>query len=114
MTCLVAGGIFFAISCIPTAGDHDRATSLARDVESNYAFTTMRKDGKGPAVYITGLSYSDHLSIYGDYSDSEVAEILRTVSQAQSRRADKRTIYVEFSTVELDDKTLYKKAKIRK
>jgi len=111
---IVVGGIVFVISCIPTSGDHDRAVSLARDIESNYAFRATRKDGGGPAVYVTGLSYSDHLSIYGDYSEPEVVEILLTVSEAQSRRADKKTIYAEFSTIELDSSTLYKKAKIRK
>ena len=110
----VAGGIVFAVSCIPSSGDHDRAVSLLRDVESNYAFKTMSKDGNRPAVYVTGLSYSDHLSVYGVYSEQEVAEILRTVSAAQSRRGDKKTIYVEFCSVELDSKTLYNDAKIQK
>jgi hypothetical protein len=31
----VVGGIVFAIFCIPTSGDHDRAVSLLRDVEAN-------------------------------------------------------------------------------
>jgi hypothetical protein len=65
MTCIIVGGVLFVISCIPTAADHARVTALLRDVESSYAFTTMRKDGKGPAIYVTGLAYSDHLDVYG-------------------------------------------------
>ena len=111
---IMVGCILFTISSITTSSDHDRATSLLQDVESNYAFKTISKDGNRPAVYVTGLSCSDHLSIYGDYSEHEVTDILRSVSEAQSRRSDKKTIYVEFCSVELDDKTLYKRVKIPK
>lgn len=110
----LVGGIVLAISRIPTSADHARVESLLRDVESNYDFKRMRQDGHGPAVYVTGLSYSDHLSVYGVYSEQEVTEILRVVSEAQSKRVDKKTIYVEFCAVELDRRTLYRKATVRK
>jgi hypothetical protein len=110
----LVGGIVLAISRIPTSADHARVESLLRDVESNYEFKSMRQDGHVPAVYVTGLSYSDHLSVYRVYSEQEVTEILRVVSEAQSKRVDKKTIYVEFCAVELDRRTLYRKATVRK
>lgn len=110
---VIVGGYFFAICRIATAGDHDRVLSLLSDVESNYAFKTIDKDGSGRSIYVAGLSYSDNLSIHGVYSDQEVAAILRTITEAQARRGDKKTIRVKFYSDESDN-NLYKEAKIPK
>jgi len=108
----VFAGIVFTISCIPTGGDHERVNLLLRDVEEHYKFTTMREDGNGPAVYCVGLSYSDHISIYGEYSEQKVARILEVISAAQARRTDKKPIKIRFCTKELDENTLYREVTI--
>jgi len=74
----------------------------------------MRKDEDVPAVCISVVSHSDHFNIYGDYSDQDVSEIIQVISEAQSRRSEKKTIEVRFYRVELDDRTLYREATIIK
>ena len=110
---IVIAGFLFTLSCIPTAGDHERVNLLLDEVIENYEFTSMRNDGRGPAVYCVGLAYSDHLSVYGNYSDDEVSEIRMVVSEAQERRERKVPIKVRFYSQELNHETLYNEVVIK-
>ena len=107
------GGSLFAISCIPTAKDHDRVTSLLRDIEQHFEFTVMIEDGSRPSVYCVGLAYSDHIDVHGKYTDQEVTEIIEVISEAQARRADRKPIEVRFFTQDNSRKETYKEVTIK-
>ena len=109
---LAIAGLIFAISCIPTSHDNGRFRSLLHDVEAHFEFTALTADGTRPAVYGAGLAYSDHIDIYGEYSNQEVIEIIEAVSDAQSRRSDKVPIEVNFYSSFHDDSTLYREVAI--
>ena len=109
--CLVGGGL--AIKSIPTTGDHDRVSGLLNSLVASYPLKTQRKDGKGPAIYMTPNAWKDYLSIYGDYSDAEITEIRTVVGSLQQRRKEKKVIEIRFYKEELNEETFYREVVVK-
>jgi thymidylate synthase len=97
----------------PTASDHDRTSKLLKQITDTYSFKYQRRDGTGPAVYMIPHPLRDDISIYGNYTNQDVEEILTVISKIQANRDDKRRIIVSFYSKELDEKSLYEKVEIK-
>jgi hypothetical protein len=99
-------GIVFAVSCIITVGDNQRVRELGEDLKAHYDFV-------GSTLYYTGLSRSDHISIYGDYTPSDVEDILKVATDSQARRSTKKSISLKFYRRHHDNSSLYNEVIIK-
>ncbi|NLB55455.1 MAG: hypothetical protein GX811_06780 [Lentisphaerae bacterium] len=105
--------ILFVAFCTPTGADHDRVNSFARTLEQRYSFSAHRTDGRDPSVYTTPSPFGDYISIYGDYSNSEIRTIESVARQIQSNRIEKKKVFLSFYRIELDEQSIYHRTTIK-
>jgi len=113
VVCVCMGVGIFVIRSIPTSGDHDRVSGLLNSLVENYPLKTQRQDGTGPVIYMTPNAWKDYLSIYGDYSDSEISQISDVVESLQQKRKEKKAIEIRFYKEELNEETFYREVVIK-